>query len=65
MMTSAVEPIVPVGLLSLPQAARLLEAHYQTVYSMVVSGRLPAEMLGSRWVVRVVDVERLRHKSGT
>ncbi len=62
MTTSVLATIDTSELLTLPQVSKALAAPYQTCYSWVTSGRLPAEFFAGRWVVTVSDVERFKRE---
>ena len=45
--------------LTLMEAAERLRLHYQTVYSMVKRGAIPATQVGNRWRIPESAVEQL------
>lgn len=50
------DPEIP-DLLSKAEAARKLQCSHQYVQTLIMSGRLPAAMVGAYWVIRAAAVE--------
>ena len=48
---------MPDKILTLPEVAELLKVGYETIYSMVQKGRLPAFKVGGEWRVQRVDID--------
>jgi excisionase family DNA binding protein len=44
-------------ILTLPEVAELLKVGYETIYSMVQKGQLPAFKVGGEWRVQRVDID--------
>lgn len=50
--------------LSIPEAAQMLELSPARVRAMAVSGQLPAEKIGGRWLIEQFSVEQRRKRGG-
>jgi excisionase family DNA binding protein len=59
-------PSAPVDLISIPEAARRVGLHPDTLYRLCRTGRFPpAIQIGSRWRVSVPRLERYLHADVT
>ena len=62
-MASALQELAKLPeLLSLPETSRRLSQPYQTTYSLITSGRLPAVLLAGRWLIDSEDVRSFKRE---
>jgi hypothetical protein len=59
-ITTSTEDVMEKIMIGLAEAAVELGVPYQDAHRLLLTGKLTGEKRGSRWFVRVADVQRLR-----